>query len=114
MEIKDADRIAFLDSPISSTGLFGPAVNGFSECFTEAQKSSQDMRHSLLKRSSSASGRPKKTPPSQPAKPAPPVSQAHPVAETHRRPQPAKRYQLPDCQGPRPKIVLDPEPQKPS
>ncbi|ROL49022.1 hypothetical protein DPX16_16637, partial [Anabarilius grahami] len=59
-EIKDADRAVFLDSPVSPTGLFGPAVDGFAERFTAAQKSSQAMQHFLPKRSSSsASSRPK-------------------------------------------------------
>lgn len=40
-EIKDADKVPFLDSPVSPTGLFGPAVEGFLECYTAAQKSSQ-------------------------------------------------------------------------
>ncbi len=53
-EIKDADRVSFLDAPISPSGLFGPAVKGFAERFTEAQKASQAMRHFLPKRSSPA------------------------------------------------------------
>ncbi len=49
-----------LDALVSSGSLFGPAVEGFDERFTEAQKSSQAMRHFLPKRtsSSSASSRP--------------------------------------------------------
>ncbi len=39
------DTIPFLDAPILSGSLFGPAVEGFAECFTEAQKSSQAMQH---------------------------------------------------------------------
>ncbi len=62
MEIKDADKIHFLDSP---TGLFGPAVEGFTECFTAAQKSSQAMQHFLPKRSrtAAASNRQARAPP---------------------------------------------------
>ncbi len=69
-EMKDADKISFLDSPVSPTGLFGPAVEGFAERFTAAQKSSQAMWHFLPKRSSSAanSSRPKKAPTQQPPK----------------------------------------------
>ncbi len=37
-EIEDADKVSFLDAPISPSGLFGPAVKGFAERFTEAQK----------------------------------------------------------------------------
>ncbi len=72
-EIKEADKVPFLDSPVSPTGLFGPAVDGFAERFTAAQKSSQAMRHFLPKRSSSvaASSRPKMAPTQQPAKTAP-------------------------------------------
>ncbi len=60
MEMKEADKASFLDALISSGSLFGPAVEGFAERFTEAQKSSQAMRHFLPKRTSasSASSRP--------------------------------------------------------
>ncbi len=53
-EMKEADKIPFLDAPISSGSLFGPAVEGFAERFTEAQKSSQAMQHFLPKRTSSS------------------------------------------------------------
>ncbi len=53
-EIKDADKVSFLDASMSPSGLFRPAVEGFAEHFTEAQKASQAMRHFLPKRSSSA------------------------------------------------------------
>ncbi len=43
MEIKVADKVSFLDAPISPSGLFGPTVEGFAERFTEAQKLSQAM-----------------------------------------------------------------------
>lgn len=52
-EIKNADKAAFFDSPVSTTGLFGPAVDGFAERFTVAQKSSQTMSHFLPKHFSS-------------------------------------------------------------
>ncbi len=62
-EMKEADKIPFLDAPVSSSNLFGPAVEGFAERFTEAQKSSQAMQHFLPKRTSSAAlSRPKPAP----------------------------------------------------
>ncbi len=69
--MKEVDKIPFLDAPISSGSLFGPAVEGFAERFTECQKSSQAMRHFLPKRTSStsASSRPKSAPTQQTAKP---------------------------------------------
>lgn len=44
MEIKDTDKAAFLDSPVSPTSLFGPAVDRFTEHFTAAQKTLQAVR----------------------------------------------------------------------
>ncbi len=45
-EMKEVDKVPFLDAPVSSGSLFGPAVEGFAEHFTEAQKSSQAMHTS--------------------------------------------------------------------
>ncbi len=89
-EMKEEDKFPFLDAPISSGSLFGPAMEGFAERFTEAQKSSQAMRHYLPKHTSSSS------------------------ASARGRSCSAQRYPFPKCQGPRPKIALDPAPQKSS
>ncbi len=72
-EMKAAEKFPFLDAPVSSGSLFGPAVEGFAECFTEAQKLSQAMRHFLPKctSSSAASSHPKPVPTQQTAKPTP-------------------------------------------
>ncbi len=61
--MKEVDKFPFLDGPVSSGSLFGPAVEGFAERFMEAQKSSQAMQHFLPKRTSPAatSSSPKKT-----------------------------------------------------
>lgn len=40
MEIKVADKAAFLNSPVSPNGLFDPAVDGFTERFTASCPSS--------------------------------------------------------------------------
>ncbi len=108
-EMKDADKIPFLDSPVSPTGLFGPAVEGLVERFTAAQKSSQAMRHFLPKRSSSAAGssRPRSVPTPQLAKPAPPATQPEPKPAPRECSRSARRHQSPKRQGTRPKIVLD-------
>ncbi|ROL41974.1 hypothetical protein DPX16_19823 [Anabarilius grahami] len=115
-EIKDQDKTAFLDAPVSPSGLFGPAVEGFTERFTAAQKSSQAMRHFLPKRSSSASAPSRPRPaPTQQTKPAPSASQAAPPKDhRHRSRSSNKRTTFPRRQGPRPKIVLDPAPPKSS
>ncbi|KAI2652720.1 ORF V: Enzymatic polyprotein [Labeo rohita] len=102
-EIKDADKVPFLDAPISPTGLFGPSVEGFAERFSAAQKSSQAMQHFLPKRLSStaASGRPKSAPPQQPVKPASTTPSAAAAAarpakaEPRLRSRSARRYPFP-------------------
>ncbi|ROL43771.1 hypothetical protein DPX16_4605 [Anabarilius grahami] len=48
-EIKDSDRTALLDSPVSTSGLIGSAVDDFAECYIDAQKSSQAMPNLLQK-----------------------------------------------------------------
>ncbi len=111
-EIKDADRVSFLDAPISPSGLFGPAVKGFAERFTEAQKASQAMRHFLPKRSSpaAAQSRPRTAPTQQSAKPAPAVFAPQPARtqQPRGRSRSARRHPPPTRQGPRLKIALDP------
>ncbi len=87
MEIKDTDKVPFLDLPVSPTGLFGPSVERFAERFTAAQKLSQAMRHFLPKRSRSA-----QTP--QPAKTAPPATQPEP------KPAPRDRSHSARCRSP--------------
>ncbi len=111
-EIKDADRVSFLDAPISPSGLFGPAVKGFTERFTEAQKASQAMQHFLPKRSSpaAAQSRPRTAPTQQSAKPAPAVYAPQPARtqQPRGRSHSARRHPPPTRQGPRLKITLDP------
>ncbi len=111
-EIKDADRVSFLDAPISPSGLFGPAVKGFAERFTEAQKASQAMQHFLPKRSSpaAAQSRPRTAPTQQPVKPAPAVYAPQPARTQQPRghSRSARRHPPPKRQGPRLKIALDP------
>lgn len=90
-EIRDADKMAFLDSPVSPKGQFGPAMDRFMECFTVAQKISQALCHFLPKCPSSERGL------------------------QHRPPDPpmTRKYPFPKQQGPRPHLVQDPEPHTP-
>ncbi len=103
-EIKDADRVSFLDAPISPSGLFGPAVKGIAERFTEAQKASQAMRHFLPKRSSpaAAQSRPRTAPTQQSAKPAPAVYAAQPARtqQPRGRSRSARRHPPSNAPGP--------------
>ncbi len=114
-EMKEADKVPFLNAQVSSNSLFGPAVEGFAERFTEAQKSSQAMRHFLPKRASSAaSSHPKPAPTQQPAKPKPATSEPLPPKGQQDRGRSRSARHYPKRQGSRPKIALDPAPQKSS
>ncbi|KAI2644409.1 Platelet glycoprotein V [Labeo rohita] len=105
-EVKDTDKVPFLDALVSPTGLFGPVVEGFAKRFSAAQKTSKAI-------SAAASGRPKSVPPQQPVKPAPDTAAA---SAQPAKPQPrqrshsAKCYPFPKRQGPWPRLVLDPAP----
>ncbi len=117
-EKKEADKVPFLDTPVSSGSLFGPAVEGFAERFVEAHKSSQAMRHFLPKRTSSsaASSRPRPLLTQQIAKPTPTTLEPRPPEgrRDRERSRSARRYPFLKHQGPRPKIALDPAPLKSS
>ncbi len=117
-EMKEADKVPFLDTPVSSGSLFGPAVEGFAERSTESQKSSQAMRHFLPKHtsSSSASSRPRPAPTQQIAKPTTTALEPQPPEGRRDRERScsAQCYPFPKRRGPRPKIALDPAPQKSS
>ncbi|KAL0173816.1 hypothetical protein M9458_029784, partial [Cirrhinus mrigala] len=98
-EIKDADKVPFLDAPVSPTGLFGPAHR-------RRPKPCDVFCHATLP------GHPKSAPPQQPVKPAPAAAaaaSAQPAKpEPRQRSRSARRYPFPKRQGPRPKLVLDP------
>ena len=52
--MRESERATFLNAPLSPTGLFGPAVNGIVDRFSEVQKTTQAMNLFLPRRSSSA------------------------------------------------------------
>ncbi|XP_026054330.1 uncharacterized protein LOC113040222 [Carassius auratus] len=110
-EIKESDKVAFLDAPVSPFSLFGPAIEGFTEHYTAAQKLSQAMQHLLPKHSSSEPSRPRTVPTKHQSKPVPSTSQVVPPKEQHPA-HPANRPKPPRRQGPRQRIVLDPMPSK--
>ncbi len=89
-------------------------MEGFAERFTEAQKSSQAMRHFLPKRTSSsaASSHPWPVPTQQTAKPMPVTPEPQPPEgqRDRGRLRSARPYPFLKRKGPRPKIVLDPAP----
>ncbi len=108
-EIRDAEKMAFFDSPVSPKGLFGPAMDGFTERFTEAQKTLQALCHFLPKRPSSAavSSRPKTATTQQSAKPAQPQPPPKPGAWDSTAAPGGQEAPLPEAHGPCPRVVLE-------
>ncbi|XP_056128453.1 uncharacterized protein LOC130106389 [Rhinichthys klamathensis goyatoka] len=114
-DMRESEHATFLNAPLSPTGLFGPAVNGIVDRFSEVQKTSQAMNLFLPRRSSSATGRSRDKPPARsstqrPAKPA--ASQRRQGGRLRSRSD--SRHRPPPPRGPRPRIVLKPEQAKPS
>ena len=64
-DMREAERAVFLNAPLSLSGLFGPAVSGIVDRFSEVQKTTQAMKLFLPRRSNSAAGRSQKQPPAQ-------------------------------------------------
>ncbi len=116
-DMRDTDKVRFLNSPVSQTGLFGDAVENFAQQFSAVQKQSEAISHILPRRSAVASTLPPAAP--QPARrrgrppataPAPAPQQQPPPkrrrgASRKRGPQPvqapAKRAAKPRARGPR-------------
>ena len=113
-DMSETERAVFLNAPLSPTGLFGPAVSGIVDCFSEVQKASQAMNLFLPRRSSSAAGRssqpPARSSAQRPSRP--------PDSKQRQRGRPRSRstsqHRPPPPRGPRPKVTLKPEPAKSS
>ncbi len=54
-DMRDTDKVRFLNSPVSQTGLFGDAVKNFAQQFSAVQKQSEAISHILPWRSAVAS-----------------------------------------------------------
>ncbi len=65
-DMRDTDKVRFLNSPVSQTGLFGNAVENFAQQFSAVQKQSEAISHILPRRSAVASTLPPAAP--QPAR----------------------------------------------
>ncbi|KAG1935258.1 gag-pol fusion protein [Pimephales promelas] len=64
-DTKDAERTRLLDAPLSQVGMFGGAVEDFSQQFSTAQKQTEAIEHIQPRRSAAATTQPSaQTPPS--------------------------------------------------
>ncbi len=84
-DMRDTDKVRFLNSPVSQTGLFGDAVENFAQQFSAVQKQSEVISHILPRRSAVASTLP-------PAAPQPARRRGRPPATA---PTPAPQQQPP-------------------
>ena len=84
-DMRDTDKIRFLNAPVSQTGLFGDAVQNFAQQFSAAQKQTEAISHIMPRRSAAAS-----TPP--PAAPQPARRRGRPSASAS---APASQQQPP-------------------
>ncbi|RXN21499.1 interferon-induced very large GTPase 1-like protein [Labeo rohita] len=57
-DMRETDKIRFLNAPVSQTGLFGDAVENFAQQFSAAQKQTEAIRHILPRRPAAASSFP--------------------------------------------------------
>ncbi len=54
-DMRESDKMRFLNAPVSQTGLFGDAVENFAQQFSAAQKQTEAIRHILPQRAAAAS-----------------------------------------------------------
>ncbi|XDV16130.1 hypothetical protein PO909_015969 [Leuciscus waleckii] len=113
-EMAESERTAFLDAPLSATGLFGSSVKDFAERFAEVQKASQAMKHFLPKRSSSAAGRAKPSAQSSQPQPLSTASSSQRRQARSARPRSRSSGRCPAGRGSRPRITVKPEAPKSS
>ncbi len=91
-DMRESDKLRFLDAPISQAGLFGEAVEGFAQQFSAAQQQTEAFRHILPRRSAAVSTPPlAAAPPSARRRARPPAAStsapARPQQQPSQRPQ---------------------------
>ncbi|KAL0151337.1 hypothetical protein M9458_053331 [Cirrhinus mrigala] len=76
-EMQDAEKVCFLDAPISQAGLFGETVEEFAQQFSTVKKETEAIKHILPPRVVSASpAPPRQQPPPAPRRGRPPAQEA--------------------------------------
>ncbi len=54
-DMKEQEKVQFLNAPVSQTGLFGDAVESFAQQFSAAQKQTEAFKHIMRRRKPAAS-----------------------------------------------------------
>ncbi len=74
-DMKEQEKVQFLNAPLSKTGLFGDAVESCAQQFLAAQKQTEALKHSMRRRKPAAASTPAAAP--QPARRRPPSGRPH-------------------------------------
>ncbi len=88
-EMKDVDKVRFLDAPISQAGLFGDTVEGFAQQFSAVQQQTEAIQHILLDAPSTAA--PVARPQSARRRGRPPASSSAAPPQAELTPRPARQ-----------------------
>ncbi len=99
-DMRDTDKVRFLNSPVSQTGLFGDAVENFAQQFSAVQKQSEAISHILPRRSAVASTLPPAAPQPARRRGRPPATVPAPAPQ--QQPPPKRRRGASRKRGPQP------------
>ncbi len=99
-DMRDTDKVRFLNSPVSQTGLFGDAVENFAKQFSAVQKQSEAISHILPRRSAVASTLPPAAPQPARRRGRPPATAPAPAPQ--QQPPPKRRRGASRKRGPLP------------
>ncbi len=99
-DMRDTDKVRFLNSPVSQTGLFGDTVEKFAQQFSAVQKQSEAISHFLPRRSAVASTLPLAVP--QPARRRGRPLATAPAPAPQQQPPPKRRRGASRKRGPQP------------
>ncbi|CAM4640296.1 unnamed protein product [Leuciscus chuanchicus] len=103
-DMRETDKLRFLNSPVSQTGLFGDAVENFAQQFSAVQKQTEAIRHILPRRPAAAPTPPPAAPQSARRRGRPPASAPAPAPPqqppSKRRRGASRRRAAPPVQDP--------------
>ncbi|KAL0172911.1 hypothetical protein M9458_033222, partial [Cirrhinus mrigala] len=92
VQMSDANKVRFLDTPISQAGLFSYTIEDFAQQFSAVQKQTETIKHNLLRRKSTQP--PGARPPPRRCRGCPPAASTPappPATSKEATPQPGRR-----------------------
>ncbi len=76
-DMKEQEKVQFLNAPVSQTGLFGDAVESCAQQFSAAQKQTEAIKHIMRRRKPAAASTPAAAPQPARRRGRPPVARSH-------------------------------------